>query len=158
MLSAILLEWKFADIIILPDLLNFEHWLQLSLRWLLRVVVKCRVLLTVSVSANFHSKSIADNTIDIALTNYRRYHDRYQKSISDITDIDTFIAILTTLDIAVEISLLSWLKAEIYVISYLLPFLSRHICYLVGATLVLIPPSCSPAIFGKSHYSVSVNS
>ena len=50
---------------------------------------------------------------------------------------------------AVEITLLSWLKAEIYVISCLLPVLSRHFGYLVIATLVLTPPSCSPAIFRK---------
>jgi hypothetical protein len=31
------------------------------------------------------------------LKNYRRYRDRYRKSIGDTTDIDTFIAILTTL-------------------------------------------------------------
>ena len=48
-------------------------------------------------------------------------------------------------------------KAEIYVISCLLPVLSRHICYLVGAILVLTPPSCSAAIFRESHQSVSVN-
>ena len=60
--------------------------------------------------------------------------------------------------IAVGISLLSWLKAEIYVISYLLPILSRHIGYLVGVTLVLTPPSHSPVISKKSHQSVSVKS
>ena len=49
--------------------------------------------------------------------------------------------------IAVEMSLLSWLKAEIYVIFYLRPVFTPHIGYLVSATLVLTPPSCSPAIF-----------
>ena len=39
--------------------------------------------------------------------------------------------------LAVEILLISWLKAEIYIMSYLLPVLSRYIGYLVGATLVL---------------------
>ena len=47
--------------------------------------------------ANFHSKSIADTTIDSALKNYRRYHDRYQKSIGDTINFNTSIAILTTL-------------------------------------------------------------
>ena len=52
--------------------------------------------------------------------------------------------------IAVGISLLSWLKAEIYVISYLLPVLNRHIGYLVGAIFVLTPLSCSHTIVKKS--------
>ena len=39
--------------------------------------------------------------------------------------------------------------AEIYVISYLLPGLSRYIGYLVGATLALTSPTGSPAIFKK---------
>ena len=37
-----------------------------------------------------------------------------------------------------------------------LPVLSSHIGYLVGARQVLIAPSCSPAIFRKSRQSVSV--
>ena len=48
--------------------------------------------------------------------------------------------------------------AEIYVISNVLQVLSRHIGYLVGATLVLTLPSCSPAICRESNYCVSVNS
>ena len=55
------------------------------------------------------------------------------------------------LGIAVEISLLSRLKAETCVIFDLLPVLSRHIGYLVGVTLVLTPPPCSPAISRKSQ-------
>ena len=39
----------------------------------------------------------------------------------------------------------------------LLPVLNRHICYLVGARLVLFL-SCSPIIFGKSNQNVTVNS
>ena len=41
------------------------------------------------------------------------------------------------------------LKTEIYVISYQLPVLSHHIGYLVGATLVLTPPSCCLPYLGK---------
>ena len=52
--------------------------------------------------------------------------------------------------IAVGIALLSLRKAEIYVISYLLPVLNRQIGYLADAPLVLTPPSCSPAISSKS--------
>ena len=49
------------------------------------------------VSPNFGSKSIADTTIDIAFENYRRYCDRYRKSIGDTADTDTLSPILTTL-------------------------------------------------------------
>ena len=62
------------------------------------------------------------------------------------------------MDIAVGMCLLSWLKAKINVIVYVLLVFSRHTGYLVGATLVLTQPSCSTAIFRKSHQSVSVNS
>ena len=51
---------------------------------------------------------------------------------------------------AVGIALLSCLKAEIYVISYLPLVLSRQIGYLAGAPLVLTPPTCSPTISSKS--------
>ena len=78
---------------------------------------------------------------------------------SDSILVSVFVLLdLENMGIAVGISLLSWLKAEIYVLSYLLPVLSRHVGYLVGYTLVLTPPSCSPAIFRKSQLSVSVNS
>ena len=60
--------------------------------------------------------------------------------------------------IAVGISLLSRIQAEINVISYLLPVLSRHFGYLVGATLVPTSPSCSHIIYRKSHQSVPVYS
>ena len=75
--------------------------------------------------------------------------------------ISTSLSVLSEpekMGIAVGISLLLWLKAEIYVISFLLPVLSRHFGYLVGATLVMTPPSCRPAKFKESQQSVSVNS
>ena len=62
------------------------------------------------------------------------------------------------MDMDVGMSLLTWLKAELYVIFFLLPIVSRHIGYMVGATLVLTTPYCSPAIFWKSHHSASINS
>jgi hypothetical protein len=40
-------------------------------------------------SPNFGSKSIGDTTIDTAFENYRRYYDRYRKSIGDAADTDT---------------------------------------------------------------------
>ena len=42
-------------------------------------------------------KSIGDTTIDTAFENYRRYCDRYRKSIGDTADTDTLSPILTTL-------------------------------------------------------------
>jgi methylphosphotriester-DNA--protein-cysteine methyltransferase len=35
------------------------------------------------------SKSIGDATIDTAFENYRRYYDRYRKSVGDTADTDT---------------------------------------------------------------------
>ena len=58
----------------------------------------------------------------------------------------------------VGILLLSWLKAQIYIISHLLPVLSRHIGYLVRATLIRTPPSCSPAIFRQVAKAFSLTS
>jgi hypothetical protein len=49
------------------------------------------------VSPNFGSKSIGDTTIDTTFENYRRYFDRYRKSIGDTADTDTLSPILTTL-------------------------------------------------------------
>ena len=79
-----------------------------------------------------------------------------QTSDSILTGISVFLN-PENMGLAVEMVLLSWLKAEIYVISYLLPGLSRHIG-MVSATLVLYKPSCSPAIFRKSYQSFSINS
>ena len=77
-------------------------WLSVGCCWLYRY----------RISAHFHSKSIADNTIDIALKIYRRYHDRYQKSIGDTTDIDTFIAILKSLIFSIYAHIKSGIKSR----------------------------------------------
>ena len=74
----------------------------------------------------------------------------YRTSDSNPTDLSV-LPDPENMGIIVGISLLSRLKAEIDVFCYLLPALSRHIGYLVGAKLVLTPLSCSPAIFRKSH-------
>ena len=69
-------------------------------------------------------------------------YSRLMAAIFDIRRAQTSDSIPTSLfvlpdpesmGIAFGISQLAWLKAEIYVISNLLPVLSRHIGYLVGA-------------------------
>jgi hypothetical protein len=70
------------------------------------------------VSPNFGSKSIGDTTIDTTFENYRRYFDRYRKSIGDTADTDTLSPILTTLA-----AQLYWILYDIVQIIYVVVFL-----------------------------------
>jgi hypothetical protein len=58
------------------------------------------------------------------LKNYRRYRDRYRKGIGDTTDIDTFIAILTTLVLGILIHAISYAPLGIQLLQCIL---SEHV-------------------------------
>ena len=88
----------------------------------------------------------------LLIHDYHLYNTR-EMSVLKINGVAVGILFLTS----VELKLYCMLYA-VHNLYLLLPVLSRHIGYLVGARLVLFSPSCSPIIFGKSHQSVRVNS
>ena len=76
---------------------------------------------------------------------------RHTQTLDSLATSLSVLPNLENMGIAVGISLLSCIRVKIYVISCLLPVLSRHFGYLVGVKLVLTPPSCNLAIFRKSN-------
>ena len=86
----------------------------------------------------------------LLLVNGRHFDFRHTQTSNSISTSLSMLHDPENMCIAVGSSLLSGLEADIR------NFLStsglrRHIGYLVGAKLLVTPPSCSPVILGKSY-------